>query len=254
MNTTHRILLAALLSALTPAALAFDCQILKAFPAEIDRPGKYCLDQSHDLALSGNEAAISIRASDVELDLRGHTLRNAAFVWGTCDPEYLGEATIGVSVFEARNVKVHNGALRCFDTGVQITQARCGNCNRANRVEAMRIHQSGFAGIFAEGDFGVFADNHITETGAREDRDGRGMFVAGNGNTLRNNDVQFVWGNGAGIATGDSNNTLIVENRVQNAKYGFLLYLGTEVRYRDNLTAATQQAYAGTATDLGNND
>jgi nitrous oxidase accessory protein NosD len=236
------------------AVAAFDCQILNAFPAQIDRPGKYCLDQSHELALGAGDAAILILANDVELDLRGHTLRNPAFEGGSCNAEWLGEPSIGVHVFEARNVLVHNGALRCFDTGVQLSQSRCGDCNQGNQVRNMRIHQSGFAGLFAEGDFGIYADNHIVDTGAREDRDGRGIYVSGDGNTIRNNDVQLVRNAGAGIATGNGNNNLVVENRVQNARIGFYLFLGSEVRYRDNLTAATQQPYAGTATDLGNND
>jgi hypothetical protein len=254
MNTTHRILIAALLSALTPAALAFDCQILKAFPAEIDRPGKYCLDQSHDLALTGNDAAISILANDVELDLRGHSLRNPVFEGGTCNPEYVDEPTVGISVYESRNVKVHNGALRCFDTGVQITQELCGDCNQANRVESMRIQQSAFAGVFAQGDFSLYADNHIVDSGSRTDRDGRGIYAEGNGNTIRNNDIQFVRNDGAAIATSRANNTLVVENRIQNAKFGLLLYQGRNVRYRDNLTASVTVPYSGAGTDLGNND
>ena len=236
------------------SALAWDCQILKAFPAEIDRPGKYCLDQSHDLALTGNDAAISIIANDVDLDLRGHTLRNPSFDSGACDAEYAAEPTIGINVFEARNVRIHNGALRCFGTGVQITQQRCGDCNRANRVEAMRIQQSAFAGIFAQGDFSVYADNHIVDSGSREDRDGRGIYTEGNGNTIRNNDIQLVWDNGAAIATSRANNTLIVENRIQNAKFGLLLHQGSNVRYRDNLSAAVTVPYSGAGTDVGNND
>jgi len=235
-------------------ALASDCQVLTTLPAEIDTPGKYCLDRSHDLALGDSDAAITILASDVELDLRGHTLRNPVYKGGLCNAEYQSQFSIGISVFEARNVRVHNGALRCFYTGVQFSQHRCGDCNQGNQARDLRIHQSGFAGIFAVGDFGLYADNHITDTGHAEDRDGRGLYVSGDGNTIRNNDVQFVWDPGIGIATGNGDLNLVVENRVQNARTGFSLFSGSEVRYRDNLTAAVQQAYAGTADDVGNND
>lgn len=236
------------------SGLATDCQVLTNLPVEIDQPGKYCLDRSHDLALSGSDAAILILASDVELDLRGHTLRNPVYEGGLCDAEYRPQPTVGISVFEARNVRIHNGALRCFSTGVQFSEHRCGDCNRGNQARDLRIHQSGYVGIFAEGDFGVYAGNHIVDTGAIEDRDGRGIYVGGEGNTIRDNDVQLVWDAGAGIATGNGHNNLVVENRVQNARIGFYLFSGSEVRYRDNLTSAVQQAYVGFATDLGNND
>src|SRR6056297_3256987 len=94
------------------AVLAFDCLVLNQLPVQIDRPGKYCLDQSHDMVLSGGEAAITILASDVDLDLRGHTLRNPVYEGGLCDAGYRSQPAVGISVFEARNVRLHNGALR----------------------------------------------------------------------------------------------------------------------------------------------
>ena len=157
-------------------------------------------------------------------------------------------------VFESRNVRIHNGALRCFDTGVQLSQGQCRDCNVGNHVVGMRIQQSLFSGIFAEGRFSILADNHIVDTGAREDRDGNGIHAKGDGNTIRNNDIQLVRGDGTGISTVNANNALIVENRVQNAKFGFMLFNGANVRFRDNLTTATSVPYAGLGTDLGNND
>ena len=240
---------------LAQSAFAQDCQVLDQFPAEIDRPGKYCIDQSHDVELTGNAAAIAIRADDVDLDLAGHTLRQGAFRSGACNPEFIEEPTIGVLIFESRNVKVHGGALRCFNTGVQISQGLCGDCNSGNRVEGMRIHRSFFAGIHAEGRYSVYTDNHIVDTGLLKGRDGIGIYSSGDGNTVRNNDIQQVRGEQSqGIGTGNSNNSLIVENRVQNASIGFLLFNGRNVRFRDNLTAATSTPYSGFGTDLGNND
>lgn len=252
--TVARITAAIVLLGAAQSTLAQNCQVLDQFPVEIDRPGRYCLDRSHDLELQGNEAAVAIRANDVDFDLAGHTLRQAVFEWGPCNPEFSGEPSIGVLVFESRNVKVHNGALRCFDTGVQLSQGQCRDCNVGNQVIGLRIQQSLFSGIFAEGRFSVFADNHIIDTGSREDRAGHGIHSNGDGNTIRNNDVQLVRGDGTGISTANANNTLVVDNRIQNAKFGLLLYQGRNVRYRDNLTAATSIPFTGLGTDLGNND
>lgn len=247
-----RALAALLLMSTTQAALAGNCQILEQLPVEIDSSGTYCLDRDHDVDIRGGDFAIAVTASDVELDLQGHTVRNPIFRPGLCQAGNIADAGTGIRVFEARNVRIHGGALRCFATGIEIAQSRCGDCNVGNRIESMRIHESRFAGIHAESDFTIIADNQVTETGGQPRRVPLGIYLWGSGNTIRNNDVTQVF-DGVGIRTGGFN-SLVVGNRVQNTATGFLLHDGSGVRYRDNLTSFTVQPYGGTGDDLGNND
>jgi len=252
MNTlVTRIAIATGLLGLAHSALAQDCQVLDRFPVEIDRSGNYCLDQTHDVDVTSGYAAILITASDVDLDLRGYTLRNPTFFDEFCDASNINDRGTGIRIVEARNVRIHDGALRCFGIGVAMKYDRCEDCNTGNRVERMRIHESSFAGIFARGDLNVFADNQIIETGGIENRAPTGIHSFGIGNVIRNNDVQLVF-DGVGINVGGSSG-LVIENRVLNADTGF--YLAKSVRYRDNVTTLySTSPYVGQGDDLGNND
>ncbi len=230
-----------------------DCRMIDRLPAELSEPGKYCLDRSHSTELEGNTAAISILNAHIELDLRGHTVSNQQAVTGICLDGYQQEPTIGVLVFEADNVRIHGGTIRCFGTGIEFSQSLCGSCNTANRVESMLLASNYLFGLYMQSDHSVVQHNMVTETGGHPDRDPRGMVVRGHSNSLRNNDVMFVRDSGGvGISVGGGYNNLIVENRVQQSATGFSLF-GRELRYRDNLTAAVTNRYTGNGVDLGNN-
>lgn len=79
----------------------------------ISHPGKYCLRQGHlsecpPLAGDCGGYLIEIRASNVDLDLRGNTLR----VSGTCD-----RGGIWVS---GRNIRIYNGHIAGGGVGVTL--------------------------------------------------------------------------------------------------------------------------------------
>ncbi|GGY11510.1 hypothetical protein GJV26_29360 [Massilia dura] len=105
-----------------PAAAqgAGDCEVLRRDdsisvmrPMEIVRPGKYCLDRDYEFACSpsAHDCAgrmIDIRASNVDLDFRGHTLRMSGTrryrgVWGT-----------------GQKIRVHNGRIEGAGAGVTL--------------------------------------------------------------------------------------------------------------------------------------
>ncbi len=79
----------------------------------IFRPGKYCLDQDYEFECSifNHGCAgkmIEIRASNVDLDLRGHTLRMS----GTRG--YVGVWGLG------QNIRVHNGRIQGAGLGITL--------------------------------------------------------------------------------------------------------------------------------------
>ncbi len=56
-----------------------------------------------------------------------------------------------------------------------------------------------------------------------------------------------------GVVTAGGNANLVVANRVQQVDTGFVLFGGSAVRFRDNITAEVAVGYFGRGADLGNN-
>lgn len=78
-------------------------------PTVIDQPGKYVLRRD----IHAEDTAIVIRASQVTLDLDGHSL------WGPG-----GKKGVGILVSGAGNVAVSHGTLAGFGTGVEVQGSR----------------------------------------------------------------------------------------------------------------------------------
>lgn len=92
-----------------PALRASDAQQASAQTIVIRRSGSFFLKR--DL-LAGEGIAIDIRADDVTLDLRGHTILGLGDKIG-----------VGVRVNQASNVTVFNGKIQDFGIGVQVEEA-----------------------------------------------------------------------------------------------------------------------------------
>jgi hypothetical protein len=132
----------------------------------IRRPGKYCLDQDYEFECSifahgcGGKM-ISIRASNVDLDLRGHTLRMSGTrgytgVWG------LGQ-----------NIRVHNGRIQGAGLGITLMNrgASPGNAYAVLQVDTKDVFtETGFVVEHMQFDDVVSA-----------------VAVAGSGNQIRDN-------------------------------------------------------------------
>ncbi len=246
-----------LLVTATLAALAAyaDCKPLNRFPATIDAPGHYCLDAPANVRISSGEA-IFVDAGNVTLDLNGFALTNQGGADGYCPNELLDTPTVGIRISgSVANVTVRNGSVACFGRGIEGVSA-CDGCSIGHTIENMNVHQSGSYGIFLDAWNATVRGNHIFRTGlARGVEFAAGIQVQGSGNAIVDNDVMSVVGeNSIGIGTSNGNAALIAGNRVQQTQYGFRLFGGSAVRFRDNLTAEVSRAYVGQGVDLGNND
>lgn len=250
----NKLLSTAVLLSMASTALA-DCKPLSHFPAEIDEPGHYCLDAPVTTGISSGEA-VFINAGNVTFDLKGHSLSNAADHTGACPNELPGAPTVGIRITgNVNNVTIRNGTVACFGRGIEAVY-HCENCSVGHTVEDMNVHSSGEYGIFLDAWNATVRGNHVFRTGlARGVEFATGIHVQGSGNAIVDNDVMYVTGErsiGIGVARGNAN--LIAGNRVQQVQYGFRLFGGSAVRFRDNLTAEVSRAYVGQGMDLGNND
>lgn len=159
------------------------------------------LTLTHDLVCPGD--GIIIGASNVTLDLGGHTL--------TGPPPVQGSGRQGVTVTsDRRNVSITNGAIRGFDFGVNMH-------NRANaRVTSLRIDGS-FHGVNTQTDSSgssilantfsntthnsiqLGGNNHTVEANTFIDAGSSAMLVSGNRNVVRGNHI--VGAAAVGVAT-----------------------------------------------------
>lgn len=112
-----------------------DAFVIKSIPPEgmiITVPGTYRFHEDLKWSPTENATAISILASDVILDMEGHTLESTAS----------GLKTIGVSALQGSNIKIRNGKIQNMGlAGVQCTQ--CTNV----RVENIEVKDLSYRDI-----------------------------------------------------------------------------------------------------------
>lgn len=129
----------------------------------INRPGSYVLRRGINLREAGD--AILITASNVSLDLNGHTLAGPG-----------GKQGVGVRVQGASGVRVHGGIIARFGTGLQVSDS-----NNV-RVEGLQIRGED-AGGPPPGEVGVLIVNSRAVVVERNTVSGTflGVFVRGGG-------------------------------------------------------------------------
>jgi parallel beta-helix repeat protein len=237
-----RVALAMALLGVIPAQAATK---ISSCPVTITAPGEY--EVTRNLICAGT--AITITASEVDLNLDGHTLSGS----GGGD---------GIFVQSAANVSIRNGAVRGFFIGVElqrtvdcritnVTASQNGDSGivldseaRANRVTRNTASGNGFAGIDLEAAFAnTVTDNTATQNGDRginirnssgnivarntSDRNGSGIDVDNDshGNTVARNSCTGNGDGGIRILDGPTQNT-IQDNTVSGNFKGIWLALG----------------------------
>ncbi|MCC6953683.1 MAG: right-handed parallel beta-helix repeat-containing protein [Deltaproteobacteria bacterium] len=90
---------------------AFAATTLSSFPVTITLPGSYVIAANHNLNLSLG-AAITVEADDVDINFQGFSISNSA--------AGLDTAAVGVYAILRNRVRVRNGTLERFHTGVML--------------------------------------------------------------------------------------------------------------------------------------
>lgn len=134
-------------SAATPEA----CSVLTSLPARISSPGNYCLASTLRLETPA-EAAISVEADSVVLDLGGQALEAGSGV---------ALRKLGIYVAERQRVTLRNGVVRGFDRGVVLA----GPAGGSHLVERLRIEDSRLTGLTLEGRGNLARKNRLLGSG-----------------------------------------------------------------------------------------
>jgi len=123
-----------------------ECRFVTELPAYILEPGRYCLDR--DLQWNESGAAISIVASDVQLDLMGYRLEATR----TGDPTVRGVDGLG------DRIEVGGGVIDGFFWGAVIYGQQAV-------LQDLEVVRSGYAGLIAHGDGALIRRNRVIDTG-----------------------------------------------------------------------------------------
>jgi hypothetical protein len=188
------------------------CISIAAIPYTITSAGHYCLAASASRSLLAG-AAITIAASDVDLNLRRHAITNTA---GASSQAY------GVYAENVQRVTVRNGSLNGFFTGVFLGQAPL---LARQSVTGVIVSGSGAFGIHVEGVGNRVSYNTVTTTGGSTvlgaDADVIGIFSSGASASVSHNSVSTFApigdGAGHGIVVSNADASGISENSISNA-------------------------------------
>lgn len=195
------------------AALSRAATIITSVPYIITVPGEY--EFVTDVTANGTDG-IEIRASNVTLDLKGHTLRQA----GT------GKSATGT--LGANNIVIKNGTIIGFDQGVILT----GQQNVAENLHL--VHNS--IGVQFTGDNGFIQGCLIVGQGGA----GVGIVIlSGSGVQMINNQISETE-NGIWVPNGAC---AIIHNYVANSKTG--LNMSSSTKYQGNVTTNCPTPFKG---------
>lgn len=212
------------------------CKAITLLPAKINRSGVYCLKTNLRTGMiSGN--AITINADNVVLDLNGFMIDNLAAGAGT--------ETNGIYAYQRQNITVRNGTLRGFYIGINLKDTTPYTTSAGHLIEEIRASQNRAIGIFMAGTGSTIRNNQVAETGGSTlVPDAYAINTVGNGTRVLANDVENVaaYGNGDafGIYAVIASNSTVAGNRVSNLSApvkqgtGIFLASGINIIVRDN--------------------
>ncbi|GAA0723252.1 right-handed parallel beta-helix repeat-containing protein [Dokdonella soli] len=171
--------LAVLLAAsATAKAESYQCNSINYVPFTISAPGSYCLTGDLTSTATGTNAAITIAADHVQLDLNGHSLIGPG-----------GSTGYGIYAIGHSDLSVRNGALRGFGYfGVFITDMLVGfppapiGASSRHEISGLRVEGAN-VGISLLGAFSSIHDNVVldaTQNGIWAGGYGAGVIVRGN--------------------------------------------------------------------------
>lgn len=234
--------------------------IIKALPFVISASGVYQLDSnlSHS---SDNGHGVMIKANNVTLDLKGHSISNINTSSNT--------TAHGISVNSGRrNITIRNGAISGFMFCIRADEYGDYSNGRIV-VENIKTNDCTFRGIRVHGAGTILRNNQVVSTGPTTffaDAFVFGIEVAGPGAIIENNTVSLtettdageavgislsdgcvgcivrhnsvantnLLPNSYGIWVGGNSEVLIDNNVVSHFDYGLLFSNSTKVYYRDN--------------------
>jgi parallel beta-helix repeat protein len=160
--------------------------------------------------------AITINTSNIVLDLNGYKIGGLG----------AGTATQanGIYAYQQQNITIKNGTVRGFLYGIKLDDVSPYTTSQGHVIEDIRADQNTYSGIWIAGNGNIIRNNLIIATGgasgAGADVYALALFIGGPGAQVLNNTVTGVIAQGSGIAYGiylyTNANSVAAGNRVGN--------------------------------------
>ena len=202
-------------------AETINCTPITSLPYTISTQGVYCLKEN--LATSMVEGnAIEIATNNVVLDLNGFKLGGLGAGPGTW--------ATGIYADQRQNIVIRNGTVRGFFHGIFLGDYGSMTTSQGHLIEDVRADMNTSVGIWVRGQGNIIRNNQIVGTGGSSVSTdfSCGITVEGPGNRVINNDVYETkeQGNGPsgalGIIVNWGKSSVVENNRVGNQDLGTL--------------------------------
>lgn len=195
------------------------CTTISSLPATISSSGSYCLQDNLSYIQTGN--AITINASNVELDFNGQTISGPHADGPTSNAG--GYAVI--SGLSLNNIRIKNGTIKGFTHGISF-----GSFNSDTTVENMQIIDSVVIGIATGRGTGITVINNKIVMNANVYTgtypNPTGITAGGNQLLIEGNDISFVvdhydaqYTDLKGISISNANIGVISNNTIMGGNY-----------------------------------
>jgi hypothetical protein len=245
--------MALLLSACTGIFLAQTCpaettpasgaQEIASLPGTITQPGTYYLKQDFQVNMVSG-VALSINASDVTVDMNGHTISNLA----------VGSQVTarGIHSYNQSNITIRNGKIIGFHHGMNLEADNVTNpVVFGHLVEDMYVTSCNFLGLVVCGSNSTVRRCRVNKIGGTSTNNAiwpASIIVTGKSPRVLDCDVgegvANAWGSGTtGIVCHTTTDAIIEGNRVAQVTHA-IAYIGAATfKYRDTLTGAMAIPY-----------
>jgi len=265
-----------LLTASSAWAETIDCTAITTLPYIITTQGIYCF--TGNLATSMTSGiAIEIQTNNVTIDMNGWKLGGLGAGAGT--------TAKGIYAWQRKNITISNGTISGFFLGIWLHDSPPYTTSQGHLIEDIRADQNTKIGIDVFSRGSIVRRNQVVDTGGSSvESDAYGIVIIGPGARVLNNDISGSAATGSGIGGGvfvhaadgtvlesnriddissgtgstyglyiaNSNDVLVVGNRLTGAVNG-IYYNGSTGKYKDNLTSSVTTPFTN-GTDAGGNN
>jgi hypothetical protein len=252
-----------LLSAHGETTSASGAEEIAALPATITQPGTYYLSQNLQVNINTgyHVPALLINASDVTVDLNGHTITNVGAA-----PDGWSR---GITANDRHNITIRNGTLIGFHMGILFESTPLDDSSKSSGhlIENIYVTNCNFAGVAITGGHSIVRRcrfNKIGGNSVRNDFWPTAVAVFGPNHRVLDCDVGQVivnaWGGGTtGILCAFSTDTILEGNRITQVTHAISYRPGTAglFKYRDTLSGfgiAIPYFVGPEAVDAGGNN
>jgi hypothetical protein len=211
-------------------------------PATITQPGTYYLSQNLQVNIAGgyHVPALLINASDVTIDLNGHTITNLG-----AGPDGWSR---GITAYDRHNITIKNGTLIGFHFGIILESNPLDDRSKSSGhlIENIYATNCNFVGVAVCGGDSIVRRcrfNKIGGNSVRNDFWPTAVVVFGNNHRVLDCDIgagiSNTFGEGTvGILCASTVDTILEGNRVTGVTHAIAYRAGMSAlfKYRDTLT------------------